>query len=59
MSSKGSVRKAIEAITSGDARALRKHIKEALLSKVKVAVNRKEKSLAKSLLDTVTKKQSE
>lgn len=50
MSRKESVRKAIEAISAGDARALRKHIKEALLSKVRVAVDKKEQEISHKLI---------
>ena len=51
MAKKKSVKKAIEAIDSGDARGLRKHINEALVEKVKKALEQKEKELAKNLIE--------
>lgn len=57
MAKKNNVKKAVESIVSGDARALRRHIKEALLEKVKRAINIKEKALAKTFLKNVSDKQ--
>lgn len=45
------VKNAIESAQKGDAVALRKHIKEALHQKIKAALARKEKEIAKSFLD--------
>lgn len=55
MSKKRSVKKAIESISSGDARGLRYHINEALVEKVKKALNNKEKQIAKNLIESATK----
>ena len=52
MAKKDSVKKAIESIYSGDARGLRKHINEALVEKVRKALDKKEKLLAKSLINS-------
>ena len=51
MTKKIAVKKAIEAIDSGDARGLRKHINEALVNKVRKALNKKEKQIARSLIE--------
>lgn len=56
MSNKDNIKKAVESIVSGDARSLRKHIKEALLAKVKKAVDLKEKALAKTFLKNISDK---
>lgn len=53
---KKSIRKALEAISSGNASGLKKHIKEALLLKVKKALNIKEKEIATKILNQATKK---
>ena len=50
------IRKALESISNGNATALKKNIKEALLSKVRKALNKKEKEIAKNLIDNATKK---
>jgi len=55
MSKKNSVKNAIKAISSGNARGIRKHIKEALFDKVKKALNKKEKQIAKNLIEGSTK----
>ena len=52
MSKKIAVKKAIEAIDSGDARGLRKHINEALVNKVRKALNKKEKQIARNLIES-------
>lgn len=54
MSKKQSVRKAINAISSGDARGLRNHINEALVEKVRKALDKKEKQIAKKLIEAST-----
>lgn len=48
------IHKALTAINKGDATALRKNIKEAILSKVRRAVAKREKQIAKSFLDEAT-----
>lgn len=48
-SEKGLVRKALLGISKGDVRALKKFVNEALLSKVRRALNAKEKEIAASL----------
>lgn len=48
---KNTVKKAIESISSGDVRGLRKNIQEALVSKVRKALEQKEKNVAKTLID--------
>lgn len=53
---KSLIRKALESISSGNATALKKNIREALLSKVRRALNEKEKDVAKTLIDNATKK---
>lgn len=50
MSNKNPVRNAVESITKGDAVSLRKHIKEALYQKIKNALSKKEKQIAKNFL---------
>jgi hypothetical protein len=55
MAKNKSIKKAVEAIDSGDARGLRKHINEALVDKVKKALDKKEKQLAKNLIESATK----
>jgi type III secretory pathway component EscV len=50
------IRKALESISNGNATALKKNIKEALLSKVRRALNEKEKDLAKTIINDTTKK---
>jgi hypothetical protein len=55
MSKKTSIKKAIESISSGDARGLRKHINEALVSKVRKALDTKEKEIARNLIESSTK----
>lgn len=54
MSKKNNVKKAIESIVSGNARGLRKHVNEALVEKVKKALDKKEKELAKNLIESAT-----
>lgn len=56
MSKKNNVKKAIESIVSGNARGLRKHVNEALVEKVKKALDKKEKELAKNLIETIESK---
>lgn len=56
MTKKLAVKKAIEAIDSGDARGLRKHINEALVTKVRKALDAKEKEIAKTLIESATKR---
>ena len=53
--SKNNVKKAIESIASGDVRGLRKNIQEALVSKVRKALDTKEKRIAKNLIENVAK----
>lgn len=53
---KSFIRKALESISSGNATALKKNIREALLSKVRKALHEREKELAKSLINKTTKK---
>jgi hypothetical protein len=53
---KSLIRKALESISNGNATALKKNIKEALLSKVRRALNEKEKDLAKTIINDTTKK---
>ena len=53
------IHKALTAINKGDATALRKNIKEAILSKVRRAVAKREKQIAKSFLDEATNIQEE
>jgi len=55
MSNKTFIKKAIEAIDSGDARGLRKHVNEALVLKVRKALDIKEKKIAKSLIESATR----
>ena len=52
---KNTVKKAIESIASGDVRGLRKNIQEALVSKVRKALDTKEKRIAKDLIENATK----
>ena len=52
MAKNKSVKKAIEAISSGNARELRKSVNEALLAKVRKALEEKEKQIAKSLIES-------
>ena len=56
MSKKDTVKKAIEAIQSNDAVTLRKSIKEALVHKVRKALEKKEKQVAKTFLDDLENK---
>lgn len=49
------IRKALTAINAGNATALKKNIKEALLSKVRRALDKKEHELAKKIIDSTTK----
>ena len=51
---KNTVKKAIESVTSGDVRGLRKHINEALAAKARKAIDTKEKKIAKSLIESAT-----
>lgn len=53
---KSFIRKALESISNGNATALKKNIKEALLSKVRRALDEREKKIAKSLINKTTKK---
>jgi DNA-directed RNA polymerase specialized sigma subunit len=53
---KSFIRKALESISNGNATALKKNIKEALLSKVRRALDEREKKIAKSLINKKTKK---
>lgn len=50
MAKNKNVTKAIEAIQNNDAVSLRKSIKEALVDKVRKALDKKEKEIAKSFL---------
>lgn len=52
MTKKLAVKKAIEAIDSGDARGLRNRINEALVQKVRKALDKKEKEIAKNLIES-------
>lgn len=52
---KSLIRKALTAINSGNASALKKNIKEALLSKVRKALDKREKQLAQNIIDSTTK----
>ena len=52
---KSLVEKALNAISKGNAVLMKKNIKEALLSKVRRAVDKKEKEIAKSLIEAATK----
>lgn len=52
---KSLIRKALTAINAGNATALKKNIKEALLSKVRKALDKKEQELAKNIIDSTTK----
>ena len=54
MAKKDSVKKTLESISSGDARGLRKHINEVLVQKVRKALDKKEKELAKNLIESVS-----
>lgn len=50
------IAKGLAAIAKGDARELKKSIKEALLSKVRRKLEQKEKEIAKSYLDDISSK---
>lgn len=50
------VKSAIDSINKGDVRGLRKSIQEALVNKVRKALEEKEKKIAKSLIETATSK---
>lgn len=52
---KSLVEKALNAISKGNAVLMKKNIKEALLSKVRRAVDKKEKEIAKSLIEAASK----
>jgi type III secretory pathway component EscV len=52
---KSLIRKALESISNGNATALKNNIREALLSKVRRALNEKEKEVAKNLIDKTKK----
>lgn len=52
---KSLVEKALNAISKGNAVAMKKNIKEALLSKVRRAIDKKEKEMAKSMINDATK----
>ena len=51
---KNTVKKAIESVASGDVRGLKKNIQEALVSKVRKALDIKEKKIAKGLIEAAT-----
>lgn len=51
---KSLIRKALSAINSGNATSLKKNIKEALVSKVRKALDKKEKQIAKALVESAT-----
>jgi hypothetical protein len=53
--SKKNVKKAIESVASGDVRGLKKNIQDALVSKVRKALDIKEKKIAKGLIEDATK----
>lgn len=53
---KSLIRKALESISKGNATGLKNNIKEALLLKVRKALNVREKQIAKNLVDSTTKK---
>lgn len=55
---KSSIRKALESISGGNASGLKKHIREALYSKVKRALRREEKKVAKSLIESTVLKEN-
>lgn len=55
MTKNKSVEKAIESIDNNDAVSLRKNIKEALVDKVRKALEKKEKDIAKNFLNNITK----
>lgn len=50
------IKNALTSIAKGDATGLKKNIREALLSKVRRALNVKEKEIASTLIDNATKK---
>lgn len=50
------IRKGIAAIAKGDARAMKKNIKEALFLKIREKLNQREKELAKSYLSNIETK---
>lgn len=56
MSKKNAVRDAVESIKKGDAVSLRKNIKEALYQKIRTALAKKEKDIAKNFLTDLEKK---
>lgn len=56
MSKKNAVRNAVESIKKGDAVSLRKSIKEALHQKIRTALAKKEKEIAKTFLDDLENK---
>ena len=58
MTKKTSVKKAIDAISSGDARGLRKYVNEALVEKVRKALDKKEKEIARSLIESAVIKEA-
>lgn len=51
MSKNDSVAKAVDAISKGDVRSLRKNIKEAIVAKVRRALEKKEQKIAKDFLN--------
>lgn len=59
MSKNKNVAKAIEAIRNNDAVTLRKSIKEALVDKVRKALDKKEKEVAKNLIESIESQKTE
>lgn len=57
MSKNKNVKKAIEAIQNNDAVSLRKSIKEALVAKVRKALDKKEKQIARNLIEDIQTEQ--
>jgi hypothetical protein len=53
---KNYIKAALSSLKSGDVTNLKTNIQKALLSKVKKAINLKEKKMAKTLLKSVTEK---
>lgn len=50
------VKQALESIVKGDVRGLRNNIQEALVEKVRKALEQKEKNVAKTLIDKTSSK---
>lgn len=56
LNEKSLIKRALDAISKGNAVELKKNIREALLSKVRRKINQKEKQMAKSILNNATNK---